>query len=623
MPVNKEQNIAVKIKSPLGLKLVAIITTLLLFSLTLITALVSIMVSQDVRITAEDNNFAVNQRSAAETETIFNMVRSNVFVLLDTLQVIEGNGSASRQAVDLFFERNQDTAAIVIASVSGSREFINRRYFLSNEGDSTLLASFIEDQEEDLIRSQAGEMVILNAAPSLSLPLLAMLCPWQDDGSRESVVIFFSSESLAEAFGTGTNISYMVNDDGDLLVHADTDLVRSGANFADLPFIKNLWENSGLNLQTLYTDGTGTRYFGAFQKLSIANAAVITNVEYKVVFEGVAATTWRNILLTAMVLFAAVLFVWFFSKTISTPLKNLAAAAQRIEAGEFEIDLFSKSRDEIGFLTHSFVHMGKGLAERERLKDTFGRFTNREIAEKAMKGELTLGGETKKVTIFFSDIRSFTAISEKLKPHEVVEFLNDYMTVMVDCVNKTNGSVDKFIGDAVMAVWGAPVSSGSPAQDALNCVKAALLMRASLMEFNKGRGGDKRPLIQIGCGINSGDVVAGQIGSSQRMEYTVIGDAVNMASRTESLNKPLHTDILITENTWELISDHIIAEEMPSVTVKGKKKPVRMYAVINLREAGVDDGPRTLPQLRKMLGLTAPRLKDIDLDAEEKKYKIN
>jgi adenylate cyclase len=241
-----------------------------------------------------------------------------------------------------------------------------------------------------------------------------------------------------------------------------------------------------------------------------------------------------------------------------------------------------------------------------------------------MKGELALGGETKPVTIFFSDIRDFTSISEKLEPNEVVEFLNAYMTRMVECVNKTGGVVDKFIGDAIMAVWGAPISSGNPAHDAFNCVRSALMMRLVLKEFNKNRGGDKKPIIKMGCGINTGKVIAGQIGSNQRMEYTVIGDAVNLASRTESLNKPLCTDILITENTWHLVDKYFITEEMPLVTVKGKEKPVRMFAVINIRakQGKAQPHPETLAQVRELLGMEAPDLSKVVLDAEETKYKI-
>jgi adenylate cyclase len=257
--------------------------------------------------------------------------------------------------------------------------------------------------------------------------------------------------------------------------------------------------------------------------------------------------------------------------------------------------------------------MGKALV-------SFSHFTNLEVARRAMRGDLDLGGETKRATVFFSDIRSFTAISEGMPPHEVVEFLNDYMTRMVACINKTGGAVDKFIGDSVMAHWGAVATAGSPAADALNCVRSALAMREALQEFNGGRdGGSQQPYVRSGCGIDTGQVVSGQIGSTERMEYTVIGNTVNLASRIEELNKPLHTDILITENTWELIGQELIAEEMPSFTVKGKEKPVRMFAVINMRNTA---GPQTLAEVRALLGITAPDMAKVDTGTEEKKYKI-
>jgi adenylate cyclase len=193
---------------------------------------------------------------------------------------------------------------------------------------------------------------------------------------------------------------------------------------------------------------------------------------------------------------------------------------------------------------------------------------------------------------------------------------------MVDCVEKTNGVVDKFIGDAVMAHWGTAYTAGTPKKDALNCVIAALMMRAALFEMNKDRRVDdaKNPPIRIGCGINTGIVTAGQIGSEQRMEYTVIGDPVNLASRAEALNKPLGTDILITEDTWNLTNEFLITEEMPPVIVKGKEKPVRLFAVVNTNDAA--DGPKTLDELRKLLGVPKPDLKFVDTGAEEKKYKI-
>jgi adenylate cyclase len=326
------------------------------------------------------------------------------------------------------------------------------------------------------------------------------------------------------------------------------------------------------------------------------------------------------------VLFISGILIWFFSKTISDPVKSLAAAAGQIEGGEFEVELRPKTRDEIGLLTDSFGKMSKALG-------FFERFTNREIAVRAMRGEIKPGGLLKHATIFFSDIRGFTEKSEHFTREygteassRIVAWLNEYFTRMVECVAKTGGVVDKFIGDAVMAHWGTAYTAGSPEKDAFNCIKAALLMRAALIEMNRNRqsGDPANPPIRIGCGINTGMVTAGQIGSEERMEYTVIGDPVNLASRTEALNKPLGTDILITEDTWNLAGRFVVTEEMPSVTVKGKEKPVRIFAVVNIRAKPEETQrkPQTLAELRDLLGIETPDLSNVNTEAEEKKYKI-
>lgn len=627
-----------KVKFPIGLKLILIITSIVLISLGIVAFIVSYFTGEDTQIVAEQNNHTINLRSATSVESELNTIRANSFLLLDMISTTGTSAALSRQASAFFFERNQDIAAIILYNGDTNQEdrmLINNRFFLSNELESSLVATFLKTNSDILQRTCAGEVFILSCANLFQAPVLVMLYPWTESGRNQAAVLFFSSEMISSVLNsssaslgiTSENLSFLVNHDADLLVHSDFELVKAGANFANMPIIQEMRENNDENRQIIFTNTDGIEYFGAYKKLSIGDCGLITIIPAETVMEPVYKTLRRILFIVAAVLFIAILFIYFFSKTISNPVKKLAAASDQIESGDFELKLKSKSKDEIGLLTERFVSMGKGLAERERLKDTFGRFINKDIAEKAAKGELTLGGETKEVTIFFSDIRSFTAISEKLEPFEVVEFLNDYMTRMVECVNITNGVVDKFIGDAVMAVWGAPVSSGSPEQDALNCVRAALMMRAALLDFNKDRGGDKKPIIKIGCGINTGPVIAGQIGSNKRMEYTVIGDAVNFASRTESLNKPLGTDILITENTYNLIKDHVLVEQMPSVTVKGKEKPVSMYAVINMPKAtdipgAGANGPKSMTEVRQLLGIPTPDYSKVNLDAEEKKYKI-
>jgi adenylate cyclase len=182
--------------------------------------------------------------------------------------------------------------------------------------------------------------------------------------------------------------------------------------------------------------------------------------------------------------------------------------------------------------------------------------------------------------------------------------------------------VDKFIGDAMMAHWGTAYTTGSARRDAYNCISAALMMRRALIRINKNRRSNDptNPRIRIGCGINTGIVTAGQIGSDARMEYTVIDDPVNLASRIESLNKPLGTDILISEDTWRLVRKRFITEEMPSVTVKGKEKPIRIFAVINYAKS--NKGPRSLARVRRLLGIKPPDISKVNVNAHEKKAKI-
>ena len=621
-----------RVKFPIGAKLVIIISILTILSLGIITLLVTWFQGQDVQITAEENNRTVNAQAASAAEKELASLRANSFLLLDILNTAGSSDVFAKQTAAFYFERNPSVAAVLLTDSRRTdgieRKLLSAPFFISNESEPALVDEFFSQVQDIVRQTEGGVMHVVNASPVFDMPMLVLFYPYTEKGLNQSLAVFFSAEKLSDSFGAGTlQTSCLVNDNGDVLVHPDFNLVKSGANWSNFSLFDQMIKNGDTNRQVLVTDETGKKIFGSYRRLSLGNLAVLTVADAELLLEPVAETTRRNVYLSVIVLFIAVMFVWFFSKSISKPVKILARAAGQIERGEYELDLKAKTRDELGLLTTSFMQMGKGLAERERLKDSFGRFINKEIAELAMKGELALGGETKNTTIFFSDIRSFTAISEKLEPAEVVEFLNEYMTAMVDCVNDTHGVVDKFIGDAIMAVWGAPTSAGSPQQDALNCIRAAMRMRAALIVFNRGRGGDKKPIIRIGCGINSGPVVAGQIGSQQRMEYTVIGDAVNLASRTEALNKPMGTDILITEYTYELVKDHVLVEEMPSVTVKGKEKPLKMFAVINMPDetdipgAGAN-GPKTLNQIRQVLGIPIPDFAKVNINEDEKKYKI-
>jgi adenylate cyclase len=261
-------------------------------------------------------------------------------------------------------------------------------------------------------------------------------------------------------------------------------------------------------------------------------------------------------------------------------ISGLEASTRQVTAGKYTPAEVVHTGDELEGLAHSFNGMVEGLKERDRLKESFGRYVTRQVAERVLQGKVDLGGELVPVTVLFSDIRSFTTISESMDPHALLGFLNVYFSGMVDAVMGQQGVVDKFIGDALMAVFGAPVPHPD---DPVRAVKAALAMRECLKGLNQRFTAQGLPEIRSGIGIHTGEVVAGNMGHVERMEYTVIGDAVNLASRLESATKELGADIVLSEATYLQVQHEVIAEPIQRVKVKGRSQEVMVYRLVGLK----------------------------------------
>ena len=228
------------------------------------------------------------------------------------------------------------------------------------------------------------------------------------------------------------------------------------------------------------------------------------------------------------------------------------------------------------------------ISQQKRMKTTMYRYLTPRVAEQVMAlGDDTLMvGERKEVTILFSDIRGYTTLTENLGAAEVVSLLNEYFETMVEAVFNHEGTLDKFIGDALMAVFGAPLTLTE--NHAYKAIQAALDMRERLKEFNERRIIQEQPEIKIGIGISSGEVVSGNIGSRKRMDYTVIGDGVNLSSRLEGVTKQYNCDIVISEFTYNLCRDRIWVRQLDSIRVKGKNQAVNIYELIGDRTFPLD-----------------------------------
>jgi class 3 adenylate cyclase len=235
------------------------------------------------------------------------------------------------------------------------------------------------------------------------------------------------------------------------------------------------------------------------------------------------------------------------------------------------LNLPVRSNDEVGALAASFNEMSQELALKERYKTVLAQVTDREVADQLISGTLALGGEVRQVSVLFCDIRGFTPLTENMPPAEVIAMLNEHMTAMNRIVHLHYGMVDKFVGDLIMAVFGAPKSYGN---DALHAVKCALDMIAERRRLNVS----SRHQIQIGIGVATGEVVAGCMGSADRLNYTVLGERVNLASRLCSSAEG--SELLIDENTYAQLPADFRVEPTEPMALKGFKSPTPAFRLL-------------------------------------------
>ncbi|MEO0297288.1 MAG: adenylate/guanylate cyclase domain-containing protein [candidate division WOR-3 bacterium] len=283
------------------------------------------------------------------------------------------------------------------------------------------------------------------------------------------------------------------------------------------------------------------------------------------------------ILLITILIFALGFFLTLFiTKFITDPIKSLEKGTKEIAKGNYDYRIEKYPKDEIGDLAIAFNEMAKSLKEKEMIKDAFRRYVSHQVAEEIFKNPETyiqsLKGERRKVAVVFADIRGFTPLAEKLPPEDVVQILNNYLTKMTDVVFKYEGTLDKFIGDCIMSVFGAPISHND---DVFRAVKVAWEIQKYIEKENENK--EESEKLRVGIGISYGEVVVGNIGSKERLEYTVIGDSVNLAARLESIAKG--GEILISSEVYESVKDKVIAEKLPPTKIKGKSKEVSIYKI--------------------------------------------
>ncbi|MBI5237184.1 MAG: adenylate/guanylate cyclase domain-containing protein [Deltaproteobacteria bacterium] len=413
------------------------------------------------------------------------------------------------------------------------------------------------------MRSMAGT-ITAQFADNSKIPLM------QKDGLAMNLLI------QAVLKYPGINDAYILNDN--LVIEGHKDLIAVGHEYLSDQKITGLQGPPPWLVKE--SDGVLTFVFPIIFKQTTVGYAVVlfsnTFIRDRVYFA-----------ITSVVIIAAiaVILVPFLSIPLAAglvrPIFRLFKGTNEIAMGNFDYRIPEKGKDEMGDLVRSFNRMASELKKKEILKGVFNRYVSRHVADEILKDpeRIRLGGERRNVTVFFADIRGFTSLSRSMMPEQTVEILNRYFTMITEIIFRFEGTVDKFIGDAVMCVFGSPIKSDKHIEEG---IKAAVAIKMAMAGVNKFKRPRVIPL-QMGIGIDSGEVIVGNMGSQVRMEFTAMGDAVNMASRlTDMANGG---DILISETVYNSIKDNIVAERIPWTSIKGIDQPLTLYNLVGLKGA--------------------------------------
>ncbi|MBU2529746.1 MAG: HAMP domain-containing protein [Elusimicrobia bacterium] len=288
-------------------------------------------------------------------------------------------------------------------------------------------------------------------------------------------------------------------------------------------------------------------------------------------------TKAKILIISLIALLCAILGTIIIVNWFTRALPALVKAAQEVGEGKLDFKIKGEGTDEVGLLAKAFNNMIKGLRERDYIRGMFKKYmSSKEVAEAVLRGGLSLGGERKNIVVLFADIRDFSKISSNFEPEETVKLLNAYFSKMTKIIIKRGGNIDKYIGDGLLAIFGAPFSIKNAE---LQAVSSAVEMRNSLKDFNSKRESKGFNPIKIGICVTAGIAVVGNIGSEEHTEYTAIGEPVNLAARLEGINKKFGTNLIVSKSISDKMKESFPFKELGAHQIRGWKDPLEIFEI--------------------------------------------
>jgi adenylate cyclase len=579
---------------PIILKLV-ILSTLMLAAVTLIVSANSSKLFESMSIDREEAT-NINAADSASIE-VDNLIQTYVDkIIFYGQENLKNTANHDTSGVSAF---NNDSEFYGLTIISNelteedekSIQIINKK----NEPKNIDLDSYLINLNKELEKKNSlifgGKIQVYNLSKTKDLAIYAIGIPLVKDTEGQITSIawgFIKIDRLLRSFSNKSDRNvFLVDHEGKVLAHSNEKFVLEVKDLSLEQIIKDaLVSNIRLKQKYFKSAKNDDKTLGAFAKTS-TDLIVVSEIPMSVIFAPSLLVKKNSNYILALALSISFFITFIFSQSLTTPIEKLLVLTKEVANGNFDVVArdFVKSHDEVGFLAAAFDEMTLGLKERDKIKNLFDKFHGTAVTEELLKNEIKLGGKRKEVTVFFSDIRGFTDFSEGHTPEEIVSMLNEYFEVMVHIINKNGGVVDKFIGDAIMAIWGVPHKGEN---DITCAVTACLQMRVALGELNQSRIDRNLTPIKIGMGLHTGEAISGQIGSSERMEFTVIGDAVNTASRIEGSTKSFGTDLLISKEVTEKLGDTFLIEKAGEAKVQGKTENLILFKVNGVIEDGVE-----------------------------------
>lgn len=395
----------------------------------------------------------------------------------------------------------------------------------------------------------------------------------------EDLALFQLLNDIAE----NEQVVYALITDNNNIIKAHSKIEEVGKSYSLPGGIRLFREENNVKTSIFDHNGRELLFFETpitFQKLKVG--VVRLAISQEKILKSIRSGKIYNLVLAVVITFAGILLSLGLSMYFSGPITKLRVSAKALGTGQLSNRVSIYRNDEFGDLALAFNRMAEDLELNEKVKSSFGQYVTPEIVDMILKNPDShwMKGSKVEASVLFVDIRGFTSLSESKTPESVVDLLNEYFSRITDSVIKHGGHLNKFVGDEAMAIFGAPISNP---RHAVAAIKAALDIREEIDRFDKKK--DMNDVdIQVGIGVNSGEILAGNIGSQKKMEYTVIGDNVNVASRLTSMAKP--GEILISRRTYDLINENISVkvERRGMVAVKGKKIKIDVFNVQGLNE---------------------------------------